>query len=281
MKQSKGKPLVTPSSATTIHPTAIVDSQAQLGSGVEIGPFCLVGPHVQLGDGVRLLSHVVVTGYTTLQAGVTVYPFASLGHAPQDLKYAGEPSTVVIGEGTILREYVTVQPGTQADRMTTTIGDHCLLMASAHVAHDCVVGHHVIMANNATLGGHVHVGDYTVIGGLSAIHQFVRVGAHAMIGGTAGVTDNVIPFGVVTPGRYAQLDGLNLVGLKRRGLPSEHIVALRDAYQALFLKTDASLAERIKTLPPALQQSPLVAEVLLFIETQKTRPLCMPPRASA
>lgn len=265
---------------SSIHPTAVIEPGACLASDVEVGPFCVVGSQVTLKAGVRLMSHVVITGRMTLGERCTVYPFASLGHAPQDLKYKGEPSTVDVGHDTIIREYVTIQPGTAGDQMTTRVGHHCLLMAGVHVAHDCQIGNHVVMANNVTLGGHVHIGEYTVIGGLAAIHQFVRIGIHAMIGGTAGVTDDVAPYCIVVPGRKAHLEGLNLIGLKRRGFTSQDIQLLRDAYKHLFEAQHATFQERLNTLSPELGGHPLVEPFLAFLRERETRrPLCLPQRS--
>ena len=216
-----------------IHPTAVIDQKAQLGKGVEVGPFCSVGPDVVLGEGVRLISHVTIAGRTIVGAHTVFYPFSSIGHPPQDLKYNGEPSHLIIGDNNTIREYVTIQPGTEAGGMITKIGNQNLFMASTHVAHDCQIGNHVIMANCATLGGHVTVEDHAFIGGLSAVHQFVRIGAHAIIGGMSGVEHDVIPYGHVK-GERAHLSGLNLVGLKRRGFSSTTIQELRNAYQEIF-----------------------------------------------
>jgi UDP-N-acetylglucosamine acyltransferase len=199
-----------------IHPTAIVAGGARLAEDVVIGPYCVVGDNVVLGAGVRLLSHVVVDGRTSVGEGTRIFPFVSIGLEPQDLKYRGEASTLVIGRHNTIREHVTINPGTAGGGMVTRIGDHCLLMVGAHVAHDCQLGDHVIMANNATLAGHVVVEDYALLGGLSAVHQFVRIGRHAMIGGMSGVERDVIPYGQVM-GDRARLTGLNIIGMQRRG----------------------------------------------------------------
>jgi UDP-N-acetylglucosamine acyltransferase len=195
---------------TNIHPTAVIDSGASIGKGVSIGPYCVVGPNVQLDDSVTLKAHVVVDGRTIVGAGTTIYPFASIGSEPQDLKYRGEPSVLIIGGNNTIREHVTMNPGTAEGGLRTVIGNNCLFMVGTHVAHDCVIGDHVVMANNATLGGHVRVGDRVVVGGLAAVHQFIRIGAYAVIGGTSGVESDVIPFGRVK-GDRAYLAGLNLV----------------------------------------------------------------------
>ena len=198
-----------------IHPSAVVSSKAQIGDNVEIGPFCVVGDDVKIGEGTILKSHVVVEGDTVIGKNNIIFPFASIGLEPQDLKFKGEKSRVEIGDNNKIREHVTIHLGTQDGAMVTKIGSNCLLMVGVHIAHDCVVGNHVIFANNATLAGHVEVGDHVVIGGLSAVHQFVRIGAGAMIGGMSGVESDVFPNGLVM-GERASLAGLNLVGLKRR-----------------------------------------------------------------
>jgi UDP-N-acetylglucosamine acyltransferase len=259
---------------TTIHPTAIVDPKAQLGAGVIIGPYCTVGASVRLGDHVRLVSHVVIDGRTTIGANTTVYPFASLGLPPQDLKYHGEPSTLDIGTHNQIREYVTMNPGTEGGGMVTRVGDQCLFMVGAHVAHDCLLGSHVILANSATLAGHVTVGDYAIVGGLSAVHQFVRIGAHAMIGGMSGVDNDVIPFGTVK-GERAALAGLNIIGLERRGFDRDEIKALRSAYRLLFAN-EGTMAERLEEVANLYGQQELVASVVDFIRARSSRPLCQP-----
>ncbi|MGE5546405.1 MAG: acyl-ACP--UDP-N-acetylglucosamine O-acyltransferase [Solirubrobacterales bacterium] len=257
-----------------IHPTAIVDSKAELADSVVIGPFCVVGPHVRLDERVELLSHVVVEGRTTIGEGTRIFPFASIGHQPQDLKYHGEPSTLEIGRNNQVREYVTMQPGTEGGGMVTRVGDNCLFMASAHVAHDCILGNNVIMANNATLAGHVIVGECAFLGGLSAVHQFVRIGKHAMIGGMSGVEADVIPFGMVI-GNRAHLNGLNIVGLKRRGFSREDIHTLRNAYRLLFAP-EGTLQERLADVAEQFSGNAGVMEIVDFIRSDSSRSLCTP-----
>ena len=257
-----------------IHPTAIVERGARLADSVSIGPFCHVGAKVDLGEGVELLSHVVVAGHTTIGDGTRIFPFASIGHQPQDLKYKGEPSRLVIGRNNIIREQVTMNPGTEGGGMMTRVGDGCLFMVGVHVAHDCIIGDHVIMANNATLAGHVVVGDYAVFGGLSAAHQFVRVGQHAMIGGVTGVERDVIPYGAVA-GNPAELSGLNLVGLKRRGFDREAIHNLRAAYRMIF-SNEGTLRERVDDAKSFFPDDELVHDVVQFIIDAKDRPLTLP-----
>lgn len=259
---------------TEIHPTAIVEPGATLGSRVRIGPWCVVGPEVELGDGAQLLSHVAVGGRTRIGADTVVYPFASLGQRPQDLKYHGEKSSLDIGARNQIREYVTMNPGTEGGGMATRVGDDGLFMVGAHIAHDCQVGHHVILANNATLAGHVEVGDHAIIGGLSAVHQFVRIGAHAMIGGMSGVDNDVIPYGTVK-GERAHLAGLNIVGLERRGFGRDDIHALRSAYRMLFA-TEGTMAERLDDVAELYGTHPLVGHVVAFMRARTNRPLCQP-----
>src|SRR6516162_10889017 len=211
-----------------IHPTAIVAPGAELAGDVVIGPYCVIGGEVRLGRRVSVWSHAVVDGRTTIGEGTRLFPFTSVGLEPQDLKYRGEKSELVIGCNNTIREYVTMNPGTAGGGMVTRIGNNCLFMVGAHVAHDCLIGNHVIMANNATLGGHVMVGDRVVIGGLAAVHQFIRIGAFAVIGGTSGVETDVIPFGRVK-GDRAYLAGLNLVGLERGGFSKDQIKTMQKA----------------------------------------------------
>ncbi len=259
---------------SNIHATAIIDSKAQLGKDVTVGPFCVIGPDVQLGDGAHLISHVVVDGRTRIGPKTVIYPFASIGHRPQDLKYHGEPSTLEIGANNQIREHVTMNPGTEGGGMVTRVGDNCLFMMGSHVAHDCIVGNNVIMANNATLAGHVIVEDFAIIGGLSAVQQFVRIGAHAMIGGMSGVENDVIPYGLVK-GERAHLAGLNLVGLERRGFGRDEIHALRSAYRMLFA-SEGTMAERLDDVETHYASQKLVASVIDFIRNRNNRPLCQP-----
>lgn len=258
-----------------IHPTAIVDPAANIAKNVSIGPYCIVGPQVTLGEGVILYSHAVIDGDTTIGEGTEVFPFASLGHRPQDKKFKGEKSQLVIGKRNVIREHVTMNPGTEGGGMVTRIGDDCLFMASSHVAHDCQIGNQVILANNATLAGHVTVGNGVILGGLSAVHQFVRIGDYAFIGGMAAVEKDVIPYGMVM-GERADLAGLNLVGLKRREVPRESIHALRNLYKKLFLEKHGTLNDRAASLA----KGKLTAEeqVLLdFIASDSSRSFCTPP----
>lgn len=257
-----------------IHPTAIVETGAVLGAGVEIGPYCLIGPKVRLGDNVRLHGHVAVAGNTEIGAETVVYPFASLGHPPQDLKFHGEDSRLVIGAGNQIREHVTMNPGTEGGGMLTEIGDGGLFMVGAHVAHDCRIGDKVIMANNATLGGHVTVGDHAIIGGLAAVHQFVRIGPHAMIGGMSGVEQDVIPYGLVM-GERARLAGLNLVGLERRGFGRDTIRTLRSAFKAIF-QGEGTLSDRLAAAEQRWADQPEIMAIIAFARSETGRSLTLP-----
>jgi UDP-N-acetylglucosamine acyltransferase len=234
----------------------------------------VVGPDVTLSEGVRLHSHVVVTGRTVIGPNTHVYPFASIGHQPQDLKYKGEPSELVIGANNIVREQVTMNPGTAGGGLITRVGNNCLFMVGAHVAHDCKIGNNVILANNATLGGHVEVMDYAILGGLAAVHQFCRVGHHAMVGGMSGVEQDVIPYGSVV-GNRARLAGLNVVGLKRRGFSRSDIVALRKAYRLLFAE-EGTMAERLADVAEMYKDYKPVMDIVDFIRVDSARAICQP-----
>ena len=259
---------------TAIHPTAIVEEGARIGANARIGPYCLVGPDVELGEAVELHSHVVVTGHTRIGPRTRIWPFASIGHRPQDLKFAGETSYLEIGADNMIREHVTMNPGTTGGGLTTRVGDGGLFMMSSHVGHDCKVGDKVIFANNATLAGHVEIGDFVLLGGLSAVHQFVRIGAHAIVGGMSGVEKDVIPFGAVI-GNRAELGGLNLVGLRRRGFDRETVQALREAYRAVFFG-EGSLAERAAAAARHWEGVGAVQEMTGFILADSARSFCTP-----
>jgi len=261
---------------TTVHPTAVVDPKATLGDGVSIGPYCCVGPDVELGEGVLLRSHVVVDGRTKIGPRTEIFPFASIGLPPQDLKFKGEKSQLVIGSDTVIRESVTVNPGTEGGGMITRVGDHCLLMVGAHIAHDCQVGNHVILANNAALAGHVVVGDFAIFGGLSAVHQFVRIGAHAMIGGMTGVDHDVIPYGSVL-GERGRLAGLNMIGLKRRGFTRDQLQSLRDAYRMLFEEPGPdTVVERVDKVVEKYGNDAGIDDLVAFIKGDTSRGLTQP-----
>ncbi len=259
---------------TGIHPTAIIDPAAKIGEDVSIGPYSVIGPGVTLGNGVELMSHVVVAGDTSVGAETRIFPFSSIGHQPQDLKYKGEVSSLRIGERNVVREHVTMNPGTEGGGLLTTIGDDCLFMVGAHVAHDCQLGNNVILVNNATLAGHVIVEDWAIIGGLSAVHQFARVGKHAMIGGMSGVEHDVIPYGTVT-GNRARLEGLNIVGLKRRGFSRDMIHEIRKAYRMIFAE-EGTMAERLQDVIEDFSDNEPVMEIVNFIQSDSSRRICQP-----
>ena len=259
---------------TNVHPTAIVEKGARLGREVTIGPYCVVGSDVELGDQVALVAHAVVAGRTKIGAGTRIYPFASVGHPPQDLKYKGEPSELVVGANNVIREHVTMNPGTEGGGMITRVGDNCLFMVGAHVAHDCIIGNNVIMANNATLGGHVHVGDFAILGGLSAVHQFVRIGPHAMIGGMSGVENDIIPYGSAM-GDRAHLSGLNIVGMKRRGFSRDDIHVLRTAYRLLFAQ-EGTMSERVDDVESIYRDNEGVMDIVEFVRGASQRAVCQP-----
>ena len=257
-----------------IHPTAIIEDGAKIGDNVTIGPFCTVGPNVVLDDGVTLISHVAIDGYTSVGANTKVYPFASVGLPPQDLKFHGEPSKLEIGCNNVIREHVTMNPGTEGGGMLTSIGNNCLFMVGCHIAHDCHIKDHVILVNNATLGGHVVIDEWAIIGGLSAVHQFVRIGRHSMIGGMSGVENDVIPYGSVL-GNRARLSGLNIIGLKRRGLDREAIHHLRQAYRLIFAE-EGTLNERLDDVAELLNDVEPVMEIVEFIRAESSRSICRP-----
>lgn len=254
--------------STSVHPTAVVSSKAELGDGVCVGPFCVIDEHVRVGAGTQLISHVVLSGHTTLGENNRVFPFASLGHEPQDLKYHGEPSEVVIGDDNTIRESTTINPGTEGGGMKTSLGNNNLLMAYSHVAHDCLLGNDIVMANCATLAGHVHVGDGAIIGGMSAIHQFLRIGRYAMIGGMSGIVKDVPPFCLTAGGYRPGLAGLNLVGLKRQGLGLERIRLLKEVYRILLQSND-SLSQRLAEANMLAEGDDCAEHLIDFVSTSK------------
>lgn len=262
-----------------LHPTAIIHPSARIGANVAIGPYCVVGEHVTLGDGAELVSHVTVDGRTEIGAGTRIFPFSSIGHIPQDLKYKGEPSVLVIGRNCTIRENVTINPGTAGGGMTTRIGDNCLIMASVHVAHDCVLGNNVILASFVGLAGHTVLGDFVTIGGMCGVHQRVRIGNHAFIGSQSMIDGDVIPYGMAV-GNRARLAGLNLVGLKRRGFDRESIHTLRAAYRMVF-SSEGTLRERVDDAAQLFKDEPLVQDVVSFIASASERPLTLPRNGQA
>ena len=256
-----------------IHKTAIIHSKAKIESNVEIGPYSVIGPNIIIGEGTKIYSHVNISGNTFIGKNNKIYPFASIGNDPQDLKYKDEKTKLLIGNNNIIREYVTINPGTVGGGALTTIGNNCLLMISSHVAHDCFVGNNVIIANNVPLGGHANIGDGVVIGGNSAVQQFTRIGKMAMIGGMTGVLNDVIPYGL-SIGNRNFLQGLNLIGLRREDIPNKNILSLSEAYKEIF-KTH-KLTDNLNKLNGSYTENPLVLDVIEFINKDKKRPICTP-----
>ena len=256
-----------------IHNSSIIDKKAKIGKNVKIGPFCYIGPEVQIGDNVELISNVHIEGNTKLRQGTKVFPFASIGTVPQDLKYKGESNSLEIGENNVIREYVTINPGTEGGGGKTVIGNNCLLMISSHIAHDCNIGNNVVIANNVPLGGHVTIEDSVVIGGNSAVQQFTRIGRLAMIGGMTGVLKDVIPFGL-SFGNRNYLRGINIVGLKRKKYDNKKIMELDKAYKKIF--SSNNLHENLSKINGEYKGNNLVTEVTNFIAKDKKRPICTP-----
>ncbi|PCH99711.1 MAG: acyl-[acyl-carrier-protein]--UDP-N-acetylglucosamine O-acyltransferase [Alphaproteobacteria bacterium] len=257
----------------SIHPSSVVSPNATLGDNITIGPFCVVGDQVTLGDGCVLKSHVVIDGDTTLGQDNILHPFASIGGVPQDLKYDGEPTKLMIGDRNTIREQVTIHPGTVGDNSLTQIGDDNLLMIGVHIAHDCMIGNQNVFANNATMAGHVHVGNHVVVGGLSAVHQFARIGDHAMIGGMSGVEGDVIPFGLVM-GERARLAGINLVGMDRRGFEKADIKAAMKAFKHLFQGKEGTFKERLAEVNDNYKDHKVVSDIIDFVMAENSRSLC-------
>lgn len=261
----------------SIHPSAVVEAGARLGTGVKIGPFCHVGPDVSLGDGVELISGVTILGHTTLGPGCRVFPGAVLGCEPQNHAHKGGPTTLEIGRNATIREGVTMHTGTDTARGRTTVGDDCHFLAFSHVAHDCDVGNRVTMTQGAVLGGHCQVGDAAILGGLAAVHQFVRIGHHAFVGGMTGLERDLIPYGMVT-GNRARLRGLNIVGMRRSGMAREEIHALRAAYKLIF-DPSTPLQANLETARGAFAGSAAVMDVIAFMTGDARRKFVMPPVA--
>jgi len=256
-----------------IHKTCIIDKKAKISSTAKIGPYTVIGPKVEIGENVEIHSHVNISGNTKIGDGNKIFPFASIGNDPQDLKYKGEDTKLEIGKNNIIREYVTINPGTEGGGGITKIGDGCLLMICSHVAHDCYIGNNVVIANNVPLGGHVSIEDNVVIGGNSAVQQFVRIGKLAMIGGMTGVLHDVIPFGL-SIGNRNYLQGLNLIGLRRKNYKNKDILGLSEAYKEIFVTKN--LNKNLSKLNGAFKENPLVKEVIDFITKDKKRSICTP-----
>ena len=261
-----------------IHPSAIIEPGAEIAENVEIGAYCCVGERVIIGRNTKLHSHVVVMEDTILGEEVTVYPFASLGQKPQDLKYNGERSRLEIGNNTVIREYVTANIGTSGGGMLTKIGNNCLIMAYCHIAHDCTIGNNVILVNGVNLAGHVTVGDNAIIGGMSAVKQFIRIGKHAMIGGCSGIDRDVIPYGVVRSDRVTTLKGLNIIGLRRRGFSNEEIKLMQSVYNEIFKTDDTSplTTDELKELKQKYITDENTTEMIDFLLAHSKNPICTP-----
>jgi len=264
--------------AVCIHPTAVVDPKARIGEDVHIGPYCVIGADVTLGDRVRLLSHVVIDGHSSLGADCEVHPFAVLGHPPQHTRYQGEASTLEIGHHCVIREHVTMHPGTAIDSMTTRIGNHGLFLVGAHVAHDCVVGDHAIFANNASLGGHAKIGHHVMMGGFATVQQWCRVGDHAMVASQTAVDSDVIPFAIAV-GNRAGLTGINVIGLSRRGFDEDSIAALRALYRELF-RGEGVFRDRLAAARAAHGGNPEAAEIFAFIDAAGRNGVCQAARSA-
>ena len=256
-----------------IHQTAIIDPKAKLHSNVKVGPYSVIGANVEINENTEVQSHVSIVGNTKIGKDNKIYPFASIGNDPQDLKFQGEETKLEIGNQNKIREYVTINTGTNGGGGITKVGNNCLFMVSAHIAHDCTVGDNVILANNVPLGGHAHIEDNVIIGGNSAVQQFTRVGRSAMIGGMCGVVRDIIPYGIAH-GNRSILQGLNLIGLRRKKIPNQDIMILSDAYKEIF--KNENLTENLNNLSKELRQHELVNEVVGFIEKDKKRPICTP-----
>ena len=256
-----------------IHNTAIIDTQAKIHKNVKVGPFSVIGANVEIEENTEIQSHVSILGNTKIGKNNKIYPFASIGNDPQDLKFQGEETKLEIGNDNKIREYVTINPGTNGGGGITKVGNNCLFMVSAHIAHDCFVGDNVILANSVPLGGHAYIEDNVIIGGNSAVQQFTRVGRFAMIGGMCGVVRDIIPYAMVH-GNRSKLQGLNLIGLRRKNIPNKDIMILNDAYKEIF--KNENLTDNLTNLDKDLRKHELVSEVLNFIEKDKKRPICTP-----
>ena len=256
-----------------IHKTSIIDKKAKISDNVIVGAYSIIGPNVEIEENVEIHSHVNITGNTKIGAGTKIFPFASIGTEPQDLKFKGEKNSLVIGKNNKIREYVTINPGTEGGGGITSIGDDCLFMISSHVAHDCKVGNNVVIANNVPLGGHAIIEDSVIIGGNSAVQQFTRVGRLAMVGGMTGVLKDVIPFGL-SFGNRNYLKGLNLIGLRRSKYQNKEIIELGEAYKEIFL--EGNLHENVNMINGKYKNNNLIKEVTKFILKDKKRPICSP-----
>ena len=256
-----------------IHKTAIVDSKAKISTTVKVGPYSIIGPNVEIGDNVIIQSHVNITGFTSIGKNNKIYPFASIGSDPQDMKYNSEETKLSIGNNNTIREYVTINPGTTQGGGVTQVGNNNLMMIGVHIAHDCIIGNNIVIANSAAIAGHAEISDHVIIGGNCGVQQFTRIGKMAMIGGMTGVSRDVIPYGLST-GNRNYLNGVNLVGLRRSKVSNKEIIGLTDAYKEIF-KTE-NLNDNLNKLNGEYKENPLVKEVVEFINKDKKRPICTP-----
>ncbi len=256
-----------------IHKTAIIDPTSKIASNVNIGEYSVIGPNVEIGENSIIQSHVSILGNTKIGKNNKIYPFASIGNDPQDLKFSGEQTKLEIGDNNKIREYVTINPGTNGGGGLTKVGNNCLFMVSSHIAHDCIVENNVILANNVPLGGHAHIEENVIIGGNSAVQQFTRVGKFSMIGGMCGVVRDIIPYAMVH-GNRSILQGLNLIGLRRKNIPNKDILVLSEAYKEIF--KNENLTKNLKNLNQVLKKNKLVNDVVKFLKKDKKRPICTP-----
>lgn len=259
---------------TEIHDTAIVDASAELASDVVVGPYSIVGPRVRLAEGVKLHSHVVVAGKTSVGSRTEIFPFASIGQPPQDLKYEGEESELIVGSDNMIREHVTMNSGTEGGGLITKVGNNCAFLTACHVGHDTIVGNGVVLSNNVMLAGHCVIDDFVIVSGGAGVHQFTRIGKHSFISGMTGVASDVIPYGMVL-GNRARLAGLNIIGMKRRGFEREQIHALRAAYRMLFAE-EGTLRERVEDVAALFSEQSDVMDIIDFIKEATSRSICMP-----
>tara|TARA_Y100001935_G_scaffold137489_1_gene113797 strand:+ start:427 stop:1224 length:798 start_codon:yes stop_codon:yes gene_type:complete len=257
------------------HPSSIISPKAKIGKNVYIGPNCIITDNVELGNDCKLHANVYIDGYTEIGEKCSFFPYSTIGTVPQDLKYKGEKSKLVIGKNNIFREYVTINPGTKGGGLKTLVGNNCLFMVSSHIAHDCIIGNNVILVNNASLAGHVIIEDFAILGAMSGVHQFCRIGKHAMIGAMTGVDSDVIPYGTVI-GNRAFLSGLNIIGLKRRGFSKDIILGLRKAYGLLFSSQEGTLSSRLKEVADSFSENEPAMEIVAFLNKKKSRSICQP-----
>ena len=256
-----------------IHKTAIIDPNSKISSNVHIGPFTVIGPNVEIREGTIIQSHVNITGHTSIGKNNRIFPFASIGNIPQDLKYNGEETKLTIGEGNTIRENTTINTGTVGGGGLTKIGNNCLLMIGVHIAHDCLIGNNVVIANSGAIAGHAVIDDDVIIGGNCGVQQFTRIGKMAMIGGMTGVSRDVIPYGL-SLGNRNYLNGINVIGLRRKKISNKEIISLTDAYEEIF-KTE-NLSENLSQLNGNFKDNSLIREVIDFISRDKKRPICTP-----